>query len=177
MRWSARVPQRLKYHSQRLSQGKGRTRHRIWEIQFCATCWPCDGVILVALHPPAPAVDMRPPTMGGATEPLPVPGSGDSDVCCADASSLDPCTCCSRRMRDTPRAVCCALTSQRLPVTARTNYSHRSRLLDHSIRALLAPFISPRFYGWIGRGASSSIVSELRSWVSFRRSRIFFRCA
>jgi hypothetical protein len=37
-----------------------------------------------------------------------------------------------------------------------------SFLLDYSIRAPLAPSVSPRFYGWSGRGGFSSMVPEPR---------------
>jgi hypothetical protein len=40
-------------------------------------------------------------------------------------------------------------------------------MLHYSIRGPLTPFISPVFYGWTGRGGSSSMVPEPRSWVQF----------
>jgi hypothetical protein len=42
---------------------------------------------------------------------------------------------------------------------------YMSSVLDYSIRGLLAPFISPVFYGCISRGGS--MVSEPRSCVQF----------
>jgi hypothetical protein len=49
-----------------------------------------------------------------------------------------------------------------------------SKLLDYSIRDSLTHFISTGFYGWTGRGGSSSMVSELRSWVQFPLVMHFF---
>jgi hypothetical protein len=40
-------------------------------------------------------------------------------------------------------------------------------MLEYSIRGLLVHSISLGFYGCTGRGRSSSMVSELRSWVQF----------
>jgi hypothetical protein len=40
-------------------------------------------------------------------------------------------------------------------------------MLDYSIRAPLAPSISLGLYGWTGRGESSSMVPEPKSWVQF----------
>jgi hypothetical protein len=37
-------------------------------------------------------------------------------------------------------------------------------VLDYSIRGSLTPSMSPGFYGWAGRGGSSSMAPELRSW-------------
>jgi hypothetical protein len=46
-------------------------------------------------------------------------------------------------------------------------------MLDYSIKGLLTPSISPGFYGWTGRGGSSSIVPEPRSWVQFSSTMQF----
>jgi hypothetical protein len=40
-------------------------------------------------------------------------------------------------------------------------------MLDYSIRAPLTPSISLGLYGWTGRGESSSMVPEPKSWVQF----------
>jgi hypothetical protein len=55
-----------------------------------------------------------------------VPVPSESGVCCADTPLADPGTCCLRWMRETPNAVCWALTLCRSPVTARTSSSKRS---------------------------------------------------
>jgi hypothetical protein len=47
-------------------------------------------------------------------------------------------------------------------------------MLDYSIRGLLVHFISPRFYSCTGRGGSSSMVPEPRSWVQFPPVTQFF---
>jgi hypothetical protein len=40
-------------------------------------------------------------------------------------------------------------------------------MLDYSIRGSLVPSISPRFYGWTGRGGSSSTyIIAMISWLS-----------
>jgi hypothetical protein len=100
------MSQRLNYRSQQLSHGRG--SHAPLNLGNSILC-------------------ERPLGGGDATDPLPVPGSGGSDVCCVDAPSPSPCTCCLRWMRDTPSAVCWALTSRRSLVTARTNTSSQSR--------------------------------------------------
>jgi hypothetical protein len=40
-------------------------------------------------------------------------------------------------------------------------------LLDYSIRGPLTPSISPGFYGWTGRGGSSSMVSKSKFFFRF----------
>jgi hypothetical protein len=59
----------------------------------------------------------------------------------------------SSAARNNSHLPCCLLSTH----AGRSRDSHtRGEMLDYSIRGPLAPSISPRFYGWSGRGGSSS---------------------
>jgi hypothetical protein len=138
---------------------------KLGKFNFVQGVHPINGMVAVALCPPMPtSVVWAPARVWRRHRPIAGTRGGGSDVCYADASSPSPCTSCSRQMRDTPSAVCWALTSRRSPVMVRTNSSNQSRCWTTSsmARPISFPKLDPIARGMV---AHPGLADTRMSWA------------
>jgi hypothetical protein len=144
-RLSTGVPRRVEYRSQLLSHGRGLpTPSNLGNSILCEVFTPSTASSSPRwCRPTCCRCSFR----GiGATEPVPVPVPDGSGVSYIDVPLADPGTCC---LRQTPKAVCWALTSGRLPVTACTSSSRRSSHWTTSSMANDFPELDPVVGGMV----------------------------